>query len=396
MTVIDVNPASDVTGAHDIDAIMSLSTEKALRRVARPHTNVLQCPPMPEPSHSALTTPSAPAPVALTSLAHGAGCGCKLPAAALLPIVRGLPTVADPRLLVGSNTADDAAVFKLTEEIALVMTIDFFTPIVDDPYDFGRIAAANALSDVYAMGGRPLAAMNVVAFPLEQLGGDILREIMRGGADVAATAGIAIVGGHSIDDPEPKYGLAVTGTVHPNEVISNAGARPGDVLVLTKPLGVGAITTARKRGRRDDELLARAVQTMTALNDQASAAARAAGAHAMTDVTGFGLLGHLHSLGRASGVAAVIDASAVPAIDGALELLGGDDAVSGGSRRNRDYAETFTTFGSDVPEARRRLACDATTSGGLLVAVAPEPAQSLPGEIVGEIVAGEPGAVAVR
>jgi selenide, water dikinase len=338
----------------------------------------------------------AAAPVALTSLAHGAGCGCKLPAAALLPIVRGLPAVDDARLLVGSNTADDAAVFKLTDEIALVMTIDFFTPIVDDPYDFGRIAAANALSDVYAMGGLPLAAMNVVAFPLEQLGGHILREILRGGADVAAAAGISIVGGHSIDDPEPKYGLAVTGTVHPGDVISNAGARAGDVLVLTKPLGVGAITTARKRGTRDDALLARGVATMTALNDEASAAARAAGAHAMTDVTGFGLLGHLHSLGRASGVAAVIDASAAPAIDGVLALLEGDAAVSGGSRRNRDHAETFTTFGRDVDEARRRLLCDATTSGGLLVAVTPEAAPSLPGPIVGEIVAGVSGAIAVR
>ena len=239
--------------------------------------------------------------------------------------------------------------------------------------------------------------MNVVAFPLEQLGGDVLREILRGGADVAAAAGIAVVGGHSIDDPEPKYGMSVTGTVHPDELISNAGARAGDVLVLTKPLGVGAITTARKRGAARRRRCSRAaVATMTALNDAASAAARAAGAHAMTDVTGFGLLGHLHSLGRASGVAAVIDAAAVPAIDGVLELLEGDDAVSGGSRRNREYAETFTTFADDVAEARRRLVCDATTSGGLLVAVAPEAAASLPGPIVGEIVAGEPGAIAVR
>ncbi len=343
-----------------------------------------------------MSAPHADAAVALTSLAHGAGCGCKLPAAALLPIVRGLPQVAEPRLLVGSNTADDAAVFKLTDEIALVMTIDFFTPIVDDPYDFGRIAAANALSDVYAMGGVPLAAMNVVAFPLERLGGDVLREILRGGADVAAAAGIAVVGGHSIDDPEPKYGMAVTGTVHPDELISNAGAQAGDLLVLTKPLGVGAIATARKRGRRDDALLERAVATMTALNDVASAAARAAGAHAMTDVTGFGLLGHLHSLGRASGVAAVIDAAAVPAIDGVPALLEGEDAVSGGSRRNREYAETFTTFAEAVPESRRRLVSDATTSGGLLIAVAPEAAASLPGPVVGEIVAGEPGAISVR
>jgi selenide,water dikinase len=246
------------------------------------------------------------------------------------------------------------------------------------------------------MGGVPLAAMNVVAFPLEQLGGDVLREIMRGGADVASGAGIAIVGGHSIDDPEPKYGLAVTGTVHPEQLISNAGARVGDVLVLTKPLGVGAITTARKRGRRDDDLLARAVEAMSALNDRASAAARAAGASAMTDVTGFGLLGHLHSLGRASGVAAAIDATAVPAIDGVLELLEGEDAVSGGSRRNRDYAETFTTFADDVAEDRQRLVCDATTSGGLLIAAAPAVARSLPGPVVGEIVAGEAGMITVR
>ena len=336
------------------------------------------------------------APVALTSLAHGAGCGCKLPAAALLPIVRDLPAVTDGRLLVGADAADDAAVLRLTDELALVLTIDFFTPIVDDPYDFGRIAAANALSDVYAMGGRPLAAMNVVAFPLQQLGGDVLREIMRGGADLAAAAGISSVGGHSIDDAEPKYGLAVTGTVHPDEVLSNRGARPGDALVLTKPLGVGAITTARKRGRRDDALLARAVAAMTTLNDAASAAARAARAHALTDVTGFGLLGHLHSLAAASGVAAVVDAAAVPAIEGALELLACDDGVSGGSRRNRDYAETFTTFAGDVGEPRRRLVCDATTSGGLLVALAPERASSLPGSVIGEIVAGRPGAIAVR
>ena len=333
---------------------------------------------------------------ALTSLAHGAGCGCKLPAAALLPIVRDLPRSADERLLVGSGSADDAAVFKLSDELALVLTIDFFTPIVDDPYDFGSIAAANALSDVYAMGGRPLAAMNVVAFPLERLGGDVLREILRGGAEVAIAAGAPIVGGHSIDDPEPKYGLSVTGTVHPAELISNAGARPGDALVLTKPLGVGAVVTARKRGYRDDVLLADAVATMAARNEAASVAARAAGAHAMTDVTGFGLLGHLHSLVLASGVAARVDAAAVPALDGVLELLEGEDAVSGGSARNREYAATFSSFAASVLEARRRLVCDATTSGGLLVAVAPGRADGLPGPVVGEIVAGAPGAIAVE
>jgi selenide,water dikinase len=333
--------------------------------------------------------------IALTSLSHGAGCGCKLPAAALLPIVRGLPAIDDPRVLVSSASADDAAVVRVSDQLALVLTIDFFTPVVDDPYDFGRIAAANALSDVYAMGGTPLAAMNVVAFPLERLGGDVLREILRGGADVATLAGAPIVGGHSIDDPEPKYGLSVTGTVHPDELITNAGARPGDALVLTKPLGVGAVVTARKRGVRDAALLADAVATMAALNDAASSAARAAGAHALTDVTGFGLLGHLHSMARASGVAARIDATAVPALDGALDLLAGEHAVSGGSARNREHAASFAVFDGAVPEALRRLVCDATTSGGLLVALAPEHAGLVPGVVVGEIVAGEPGSIAV-
>lgn len=337
-----------------------------------------------------------PEAVALTSLSHGAGCGCKLPAARLLPIVRSLPPITDERVLIGSASADDAAVFRLSDEQALVMTMDFFTPVVDDPYDFGVIAAANALSDVYAMGGVPVAAMNIVAFPLERLGGDVLREILRGGADTVRSAGASVVGGHSIDDPEPKYGLAVNGLVHPDELLTNAGARPGDVLVLTKPLGVGAIVTARKRGQCDEALLARAVATMAELNAAASAAARAAGAHAVTDVTGFGLLGHLHSLALASGVAAEVDAAAVPAIDGALELLAADAGVSGGSAANRAYAEPFTTFAADVPEARRRLICDATTSGGLLVAVPAERAGELSGPVVGTITAGTPGALRVR
>jgi selenide,water dikinase len=334
--------------------------------------------------------------VPLTSLSHGAGCGCKLPAAALLPIVRDLPAADDPRLLVGSATGDDAAVYRLADDLALVQTIDFFTPLVDDPFDFGRIAAANALSDVYAMGGRPVTAMNVVAFPLEQLGGDVLREILRGGLEVVAEAGAALVGGHSIDDPEPKYGLAVTGVVDPGAMVTNAGGRAGDVLVLTKPLGVGAIVTARKRGAADDDVLAEAVEVMTTLNAAASAAAIEAGAHAMTDVTGFGLLGHLHGLARESGLAAEVVAADVPAIDGVEDLLGDDAAVSGGSRRNGEYADGFTTYAPDVPAWRRRLICDATTSGGLLVAVDPSRAGLVPGPVVGRLVAGEPGAIAVR
>ena len=197
--------------------------------------------------------------VPLTSLSHGAGCGCKIGAADLGPIVAGLPAVTDPRVLVGSATSDDAAVVKLSDEIAIVQTADFFTPIVDDPYAFGRIAATNALSDIYAMGGAPVSALNLVAFPLETLGAEVLAEILRGGGDAAAEAGCAVVGGHSIDDPEPKYGMAVTGIVHPDEVLTNAGGRPGDTLVLTKPLGAGTIATAIKRGLAPAELVARGI-----------------------------------------------------------------------------------------------------------------------------------------
>jgi selenide,water dikinase len=334
--------------------------------------------------------------VPLTSLSHGAGCGCKLPAADLLPIVRDLPHSADPRLLVGSATGDDAAIFRVTDDLALVQTIDFFTPLVDDPFDFGRIAAANALSDVYAMGGRPLTAMNVVAFPLERLGGHVLREILRGGLEVVEAAGAALVGGHSIDDAEPKYGLAVTGIVDPRALVTNAGGRAGDALVLTKPLGVGAIVTARKRGAAGDGLLAEAVTVMTTLNDAASAAALAAGAHAMTDVTGFGLLGHLHTLARESGLAAEVMAADVPAIDGVEELLSDDEVVSGGSRRNGEYASVFTSFADGLAAWRRRLLADATTSGGLLVAVAEERAAQVPGAVIGRLVDGAPGTITVR
>jgi selenide,water dikinase len=335
----------------------------------------------------------------LTSLAAGAGCGCKLPAADLLPIVGALPRQDDPRLLVGSASSDDAAIFLVREDLALVQTIDFFTPLVDDPYDFGRIAAANALSDIYAMGGRPLTALNVVAFPLRALGAQVLGEILRGGLAVAQQAGAVIAGGHSIDDAEPKYGLAVTGTVDPRRIVTNAGGRAGDLLVLTKPLGVGAIVAARKRGAADDELLARAVATMTELNAAASEAALAAGVHAMTDVTGFGLLGHLHHLCRESGLAAELDAAAVPAIEGVEELLtGGEEEAagrSGGARRNADWAAGFATFADDVPAWRRRLVCDATTSGGLLVALPPARAGELPGPVVGRLREGAAGTIRV-
>jgi selenide, water dikinase len=332
---------------------------------------------------------------ALTSLSHGAGCGCKLSAADLRPIVAGLDPPSDPRVLVAADHADDAGVVKLTDDLAIVQTADFFTPIVDDPYAFGRIAATNALSDIYAMGGEPVSALNLVAYPLATLGGELLAEILRGGADAVAAAGASIVGGHSIDDPEPKYGLAVTGTVHPDRVLTNSGGRAGDALVLTKPLGAGAVATAIKRGLADGELVERAIEVMTTLNAAAAEQARAAGAHALTDVTGFGLLGHLHELAEASGLAAVLDAAAVPAIDGVLELLADERALAGGSKRNRADAEDWTTFLDDVPEPRRRLCCDAMTSGGLLAAVAPERASEIDGWVVGRLVEGAPGTISV-
>ncbi len=284
-----------------------------------------------------------------------------------------------------------------SDELALVQTVDFFTPIVDDPFDFGRIAATNALSDVYAMGGRPITALNLVAFPVETLGHEVLREILAGGAAVCDAAAVAIVGGHSIDDAEPKYGLAVSGTVHPDRVLTNAGGRAGDVLVLTKPLGAGAITTALKRGL--EAPLPEAVDVMTTLNRDAAAAAAAAGAHALTDVTGFGLLGHLHELALASGLAAVLDAGAVPAIAGeqVIALLADPEgrAIAGGTRRNRRHAEGFATFTGSVPEERRWLVCDAMTSGGLLAAVPAGRAGELPGTVIGRLTDGPPGTISV-
>jgi selenide, water dikinase len=337
--------------------------------------------------------------VPLTSLSHGAGCGCKLGAETLRTALQGLPAGrVGPEVLVGRETSDDAGVYRLSDELALVQTVDFFTPIVDDPFDFGRIAATNALSDVYAMGGTPITALNLVAFPVETLGAGVLRSILAGGASVCEAAGVAIIGGHSIDDPEPKYGLAVSGTVHPDRVLTNAGGRPGDALVLTKPLGAGAVTTALKRGV-ENAPLREAIEVMTTLNRDAAAACVEAGVHALTDVTGFGLLGHLHELALASCLAAEVDAGAVPAIGGHAVLALLDDpeerAVAGGTRRNRTHAEEFTTFAASVPAERRWLVCDAMTSGGLLAAVPPSRAAELPGTVIGQLSEGPVGTISV-
>jgi selenide,water dikinase len=274
-------------------------------------------------------------------------------------------------VLVGFGTSDDAGVYKLRDDLALVQTVDFFTPIVDDPFDFGRIAAANALSDVYAMGGVPLTALNIAAYPMDALGPAILARILAGGAATAREAGVAILGGHTVEDDEPKYGMAVTGTVHPDRIVTNAGARPGDVLVLTKPIGTGILASALKKDAIDEQQIAEAVGWMTMLNAAASRAMLAAGAHAATDVTGFGLLGHAHEIARASGVRLRIGAAQVPVYALAREMLERGIAP-GGSRKNADEHATFTTFAAGVPDDARLLFSDAQTSGGLLIAVPPE------------------------
>lgn len=283
-------------------------------------------------------------------------------------VLRQLPVVQDPNLLVGINTHDDAAVYRLSDDLALVQTVDYFTPIVDDPYDFGAIAVANALSDVYAMGGRPLLALNIVGFPVGKLPLHVLLEITRGGGDKAREAGVSIIGGHTIDDPEPKYGLAVTGLIHPQQVITNAGARPGDALVLTKPIGTGIIATALKAGRADADAVRVATAVMTTLNKAASEAMLEVGVHACTDVTGFGLLGHLHEMVAGSNVAARVHFSQVPLLPG-VEQFVKQQLVPGGTHRNRAYFGQFIDWGPDISLDQQLLLCDAQTSGGLLVAV---------------------------
>ncbi|HWN73985.1 MAG TPA: selenide, water dikinase SelD, partial [Solirubrobacterales bacterium] len=251
----------------------------------------------------------------------------------------------------------------------------------------------NALSDIYAMGARPILALNIVAFSLGELGGEVLAEILAGGAEVATAAGVAIGGGHSIDDPEPKYGMTVSGVVHPEELLTAAGAQPGDELYLTKPVGGGLITTAAKRGIAEPAWIEAAVEEMTTLNAEAAAAARGAGAHALTDVTGFGLLGHLHEMCEASGLSAEVDAATVPALPGALELAASGRAEAGGSRRNAADAERFTAWSEHVPSERRALLADAMTSGGLLAAV--PPGVEMTGTCIGTLVEGEPSRITV-
>jgi len=294
---------------------------------------------------------------------------------ALAQVVRGLPRPGDPNLLVGADHFDDAGVYRLDASTAIVLTVDFFPPLVDDPYEFGRIAAANSLSDIYAMGGRPLAVLNIVGFPDKELPVEILGEILRGGAERVAAAGAVVAGGHSVRDSEIKFGLSVTGLVHPDRILTNGGARVGDVLVLTKPIGSGVLTTAAKKGLIPESDLAEAIDVMTDLNRGACEAALEVGVHAATDITGFGLIGHAHEMAEASGVTIEIDAKGVPLMARTLEVARGGTVTRAAASNLEFLGERCTSKGVD--ETLVKILADAQTSGGLLLAVAPDRADAL-------------------
>jgi len=302
----------------------------------------------------------------------------------LTHVLRHVLPLEDPNALVGYTTGDDAAVYRMADDRAVVVTADFFTPIVDDPYDFGRIAAANALSDLYAMGARPLFVLNLVAFPRTLLSAGVLEEILRGGSEVAREAGAPTLGGHSIDDAEPKYGLVAIGEVDPSRMVTNARARAGDALVLTKPIGSGVIATAIKQSAASAEVIARAVEVMATLNRRAAEAMLRAGVSAATDVTGFGLLGHLHKMLHASGVAGRIHAASVPLLPGALALAEAGH-VPAGTRRNLADLEGSIGFADSIDGITRTLLGDAQTSGGLLMCVPPESVEGLLAELTGNV-----------
>lgn len=317
--------------------------------------------------------------IRLTTMAHGGGCASKIPPGELEAVVSTLSGQQFESVLVGLEDGDDAAAVRISGDTAVLSTADFFTPVVDDPFDWGRIAAANALSDIYAMGGDPVVAINLVGWPRATLPFDMLQEVLTGGLAVAREAGVPVIGGHSVDDPEPKYGMAVTGTAHPDRLLRNDAAEPGLPITLTKPIGVGLLNN---RHKTTGEVSEAAIASMTALNRDAARAALASGAKAATDVTGFGLLGHLHKMLRASGVGAVLDHSAVPLIEGAAEALR-DGFVSGGTRRNLDWVREHLRPDTGISEDDLLMLADAQTSGGLLVV------GEVPGyPVIGETVAG--------
>lgn len=322
-------------------------------------------------------TADASGEIRLTQYAAGGGCACKIPPGELEDAVAGLVGFADPNVIVGLDDGDDASAIRVSDGLAVISTADFFTPVVDDAYTWGKIAAVNALSDVYAMGGTPITAINLLGWPRDVLPQELIREVLRGGLDAATAAGISVTGGHSISSPEPIYGMAATGTAVPARLLRNDAAEPGRPITLTKPIGSGLLNN---RHKATGEWFEQAVDVMTTLNADASRAALAAGARAATDVTGFGLLGHLYKMARASGVDAVVDFSSVPLIDGARETLR-DGFIPGGSRRNLDWVRPH--IDSELGEEELLLLADAQTSGGLLVV------GEVPGyPVIGKTVAG--------
>ncbi|MBD7983280.1 selenide, water dikinase SelD [Sporosarcina sp. Sa2YVA2] len=343
--------------------------------------------------------------VKLTTLTTKGGCGCKIGPADLSEVLRSLPpSPHDPNLLVGLDTSDDAGVYKLTEDLAIVQTLDFFTPIVDDAYDFGQIAATNAISDVYAMGGKPITALNIVAFPIANLEKSILSAILRGAGDKLIEAGVTLVGGHSIDDQEPKFGLAVTGTVHPDKVRTNAGAQIGDKLVLTKPIGVGIYTTSLKNGLLSDEEVKQVTTVMTTLNKTASEVMSSYDVHAATDVTGFGLLGHATEMAKASKVSIHIVANDVPVLPRTKELAEAGK-IPGGTKNNYAHVADDVTYSDELDQIDRYILCDAVTSGGLLISLPANQVNQMIRElkekgvnasIIGEVTNGQEGKIIVE
>ena len=341
--------------------------------------------------------------IRLTTTAKAAGCAAKLSPSVLDAVLKRLPRQTDPNVIVGFETSDDAAVYRLTDDLAIVQTVDFFTPIVDDPELFGQVAATNALSDVYAMGGRPISALTIVAFPAASPP-EILEQILRGGLAKMTEANCTVVGGHSIRDDELKFGYAVTGTIHPQKIWRNVGARPGDALVSTKPIGTGVISTALKQGRADESSVAIATASMTRLNRDAAEALHeieyaapqnAQPIHAVTDVTGFALLGHAREMAIGSSVSMKIDHTRIEYLPGAIEAARAG-FFSGGMKNNREFVEGCVAFTSQVPDEFRALLFDPQTSGGLLVAIAPEFANAalaalaqhhIPARIIGEVLA---------
>lgn len=310
----------------------------------------------------------------------------------------------DPNVLLGLDAPDDAAVYRISSDQALVQTVDFFTPIVDDPYEWGEIAAANSFSDIYAMGAKPLLALNLVGWPKE-LDFELLARVLEGGADKAAEAGVSIIGGHTVDDPEPKYGMSVTGIVRPEKVIRISGARAGDSVVLTKPLSMGIVSTAIKQGKVDPALAAEATKVMSVLNASAAEAMSTVAPHAATDVTGFGVAGHLHQMARTSGLHAQLWFSEIPVLAG-VEALAEQGLIPGGTRRNESHFGEFVSVDESLSPARRTIIFDAQTSGGLLIAVAPDRVSELIGTLkaagtpaaheIGEFVEGNPGSITLR